>query len=56
MYYHGPIPLDYMFLSSELIYRTNRQTRSVVDKFMIWAPFFFMMRAFGCFAGTRKVG
>ncbi len=56
VYYHGAIPMDYIFLASELLLSRGRHPRSVMDRFMIWMPFFSMLRGFGCFAGSREVG
>lgn len=36
VYYHGAIPLDYIFLVSEILTNKNRMILSIVDKFMIW--------------------
>ena len=55
VYYHGAIPLDYIFVVGEILLRRGRQATSVVDRFMLWMPFFRMMQEFGCFAGTREV-
>ena len=55
MYYHGAIPLDYIFLVSEVLTKRDRMILSIVDKFMIWMPGFEMMsNGMGCFAGTRQ--
>ncbi len=55
VYYHGAIPMDYIFLSCELLLRRGRHPRSVADKVMVRMPFFGMLKGFGCFAGTREV-
>ena len=54
VYYHGAIPLDYIFLVSETLLQKGRMLRSIVDKYVIWLPGFEMMSAgMGCFAGSR---
>jgi 1-acyl-sn-glycerol-3-phosphate acyltransferase len=56
VYYHGAMPIDYMFLMAKTLQEKNRIILSVVDRYMIWVPGFEMLSAgFGCFAGSRKV-
>jgi len=56
VYYHGAIPIDYMFIMAKTLLEKDRLILSVVDKYMIWVPGFEMLSAgFGCFAGGRKV-
>ena len=54
VYYHAPIPLDYVLLVFNIMLKRGRLVRSAIDKYMIWCPGFEMMAAgFGCFAGNR---